>query len=287
MPIYTGQTPSSEGISLQAWGSGVVTEDDKTGFDTSHSIEITSPSLFAGGFLTFKNPIEIADPAVVGQFDYIEVQVKFNTTIALGISPSGGAAAPGVYQPLPLDIVGGNYDFDELPMVPKARNLKMIIYSEDGRALEHKEPIVLKPTDEEGWIGVAFPLASFGLTADSGGFKLTKMALSCDFPDSFWVGQIQVVTDSSPIFVEALGGSESVAPYDSLVFKANAEAGRTSLLYSWDFNAKDGIQEDATGQYATVSYSAPGEYTITLTVKDPDGLKKPASVKASVDVTGS
>ncbi|MCC6483749.1 MAG: PKD domain-containing protein [Armatimonadetes bacterium] len=163
----------------------------------------------------------------------------------------------------------------------------MIMYSEDGRALEHTEPIVLKPNDEEGWIGVAFPLAAFGLTADSGGFKLSKLALSCDYPDTFWVGQIHIITDSSPIFVESLGGSESVAPYDALVFKANAEAGHTALLYSWDFNAKDGIQEDATGPYASVSYSTPGEYTITLTVSDPDGLKKPASVKTTVEVTGS
>ncbi len=44
-----------------------------------------------------------------------------------------------------------------------------------------------------------------------------------------------------------------------------------SLQYSWDFDNSDGIQEDDTGTAPTHTFTAVGEYTVTLTVTDDDG----------------
>lgn len=43
------------------------------------------------------------------------------------------------------------------------------------------------------------------------------------------------------------------------------------VSYSWDFDVSDGIQEDAVGVTATTTYSATGNYTVTLTVTDNGG----------------
>ncbi len=49
-------------------------------------------------------------------------------------------------------------------------------------------------------------------------------------------------------------------------FSSDPEEG--PLTYSWDFDASDGIQEDAIGVRVNHTYTARGNYTITLTVDD-------------------
>ncbi len=283
--LYAGGSISSANITVYQWGSGTIKEDATTGFQTTKSILVTSPGSFAGGFIRFAQATSLGDPSSVTQYDYLEFEVKFKIVTPLGISPSGNAKpVNGEYLKLPLDIAGGNYDLEELPQVPKARTLKAVIYSDDGRVLEQEMPIVLKQTDEDGWFAVAFPLAGFGITSASPEFKVVRMALSSEYPDSFNVGQIRVITDDSPIFLDSLGADQSVAPTDVLVFQGIAEAGKTSLLYSWDFNETDGIQEDAQGILVKTTYKTAGTYVVTLTVKDPSGIKKPASTKVSIEV---
>ena len=41
--------------------------------------------------------------------------------------------------------------------------------------------------------------------------------------------------------------------------------------YSWDFDASDGVQEEATGVDASHVYTTGGTYTVTLTVRDGAG----------------
>lgn len=57
----------------------------------------------------------------------------------------------------------------------------------------------------------------------------------------------------------------------------------TIFSYSWDFDASDGIQEDATGVGVTHQYATAGTYTVTLTVTSGTGtdtVTKDVVVKA-------
>src|SRR5262249_11468634 len=105
--------------------------------------------------------------------------------------------------------------------------------------------------------------------------------------DTFFVGQITTVTDSDPISVEPLE-EQVVAVNDRVEFVGNAEGGIAGLKYSWDFDKRDGVQEDAVGArvYHTYTKASPENepYVATLTVSDISGAKRPVSVETTVEV---
>jgi PKD repeat protein len=53
--------------------------------------------------------------------------------------------------------------------------------------------------------------------------------------------------------------------------------------YSWDFDASNGIQTDASGMYVSRAYTTAKTYTVTLTVTDTIGQKSSDTVKVTVN----
>ncbi len=281
--LYRGDPLDVAGIEVSAWGDGSARESQEPGITGTRSIEFNTTGLFSGAFLTWRNPVEIADPSTISRFDYLVLRLRFNQMTRLGIEePNLAPNTRGEFRSLPVDFYGNVFG-EDLPMVPRVRRVRVILHSADGRIVSHTVPVVHKATDEEGWFAVALPLAGFGLTAQSNGFPLRRMAISADFPDKIWIGDIRVSTDDSPIYVESLD-DQDVGTQDIIVLVGSAEAGVTSLIYSWDFDDKDGIQDDARGRVVQVVYRRTGTYTVTLTVRDPDGIKQPASTKAEIVV---
>lgn len=281
--LYAGEPLGSVGIKVSAWGSGSAKQSSDPGPTGTNSIEMDTSNLYSGAFITFDKPVEIADPAQIAQNDYLHFELKFKTMTQMGLTdPSRTPSAKGDFLPLPLDYYG-NYYGEDLPQVPKVRIVRVVLYSADGRVVSHSGPVVVKQTDEDGWIAVMLPLAGFGLNAQSRGFPLKSICIGGDYADKIWIGEIGIITDDSQVYVDSLD-EQDVGTLDVLLFRGVAEAGRTPLLYSWDFNSRDGIQEDAVGELVQVVYRKAGTYTVTLTVKDPDGLKKSATTSADVTV---
>jgi hypothetical protein len=99
-----------------------------------------------------------------------------------------------------------------------------------------------------------------------------------------YIGKISLVTDETPITIKP--GDEYVQPMNTwLVFAADADGGASALHYSWDFDASDGIQEDAVGRQAKHFWKKPGVYTVTCTVSDREGIKAPAKATWRVEIT--
>ncbi|MEJ5297407.1 MAG: hypothetical protein WHZ52_05150, partial [Armatimonadota bacterium] len=78
--LYRGDPLDTAGIEVSAWGDGSVRESQEPGVTGTRSIEFNTKGLFSGAFLTWKNPVEIADPSAISRFDYLLLRLRFNQT---------------------------------------------------------------------------------------------------------------------------------------------------------------------------------------------------------------
>ncbi len=162
------------------------------------------------------------------------------------------------------------------------KQMRVVVVTTDGKQYEAVAPFEPPITDQEGWFPIGVALGAFkGLSPDA---KIKEIRVFGDAYGVFYVGEIRVATDPTPITGDA-GEEQIVAANDLVRLEARASAGITPLKYSWDFDASDGIQEDAVGRVVTTRYRKPGEYIVTLTVTDIYGLKKPfvATTKITVN----
>jgi hypothetical protein len=162
------------------------------------------------------------------------------------------------------------------------KQMRVVVVTADGKQYEAVAPFDPPITDQEGWFPIGIALGAFkGLSPDA---KIKEIRVFGDAYGVFYVGEIRVATDPTPITGDA-GEEQIVAANDLVRLEARASAGITPLKYSWDFDASDGIQEDAIGKVVTTRYRKPGEYIVTLTVTDVFGLKKPfvATTKVTVN----
>ena len=98
---------------------------------------------------------------------------------------------------------------------------------------------------------------------------------------------ITVNANQSPI--AAAGSDQTVLVNDlvSLDGTGSSDPDGGIVSYSWDFDAADGIQMDATGITASTSYAIAGTYTVTLTVTDNGGAVDTASIQVTVSFPGA
>ena len=172
--------------------------------------------------------------------------------------------------------------------------MRYLLRMADGSQYELVRPVSVTPSDDPGgYVTLAFPLSALFKKADgtmapipSGdGARLHALAIFGDKPGAFNIGEIAIITDETPISVQPLD-IPPVFTDDSVPFVASGDGGASTLRYTWDFDASDGIQADAEGRSVTHVYHKAGNYTVTLTVSDVDGIKKPVTETVSFDVTG-
>ena len=265
--IYRGTPLAQSGISVGSWGSGKAVEsaDSTRVLSGSKSIKITTQGLYAGGRLDFAQPVTLfsegIDPTryIVFAFYFEDQQV--------------------------IDLAAQNpvYSYEVEPYtIPKAGTVRFVFISDNGLSVAAEEPT--NPLDpDDNWCRVAVPLAKFKVAGDPQEFKLKRLLVFTDLPTTLYLGEIKLVTDTTPIKVEPLS-SQVVIIYDEVLFPAKASGGVSSLKYSWDYDASNGIQEETTGPIGRYTYVRGGEFKVTLTVSDADGIKQPVSVTTTVSV---
>lgn len=305
--LYDGQAPDQSKLTLSSWGGGSVSDNAELSFSKGHSLKITTLDPYQGAMIALRTPVDLgslADPERVMIFmlrltsDTRNLRTGSDTFIPnrprllLAQFPQG--TQPPNYPPQgrpPFDQNGPGFNSapPSAALPPQTLSSVHLIFTRaDGSKADVLRPYPdLSQTDAgagaEQWVPVSVPLAALHFASGAANSPLQSIILAGNDYAVLYLGQIRVTRDTAPIRCFA-GDSQTVPAGQPIVLRGTADGGASSLKYSWDFNSADGITEEASGPSVTTSYTQPKDYTVTLTVSDIDGLKKPATSTVVIHV---
>lgn len=304
---------SDQGITLRGWGSGSIAESDELAFEGTHSLRVSSRNFFQGGVVRFATPVDLS--GAFGDTSNL-IRVTFNapdakTTLGggggtpgggkggaptlsggpAGLGGSGGAgpqkgggggAGPqkGGSGPAGLGSPGGSSPSSSVEQ-PVLSMIRLIVTTSDGKKSEAYVPVGNSAKSDRNWRQVAVPLQT--ITGFENTNKMVQeIAFSGDTTSTFYVGDIRVINDTTPITGEIRQTRDNLALGDEITLSASGFGGSSVLKYEWDFDG-DG-KSDAEGIAIKHKFRKPGDITITLTISDTAGLKKAYQATTKIHV---
>lgn len=292
--LYSGAPIEQSGLKVGSWGGGVCKEATKNG----RVLEITPKGLYQGGRIDFQSPVDIS--SMLSDRDaYIQIMLQFGTQDK-NDRLFGGMMMPGMPGGMP-GMPGGMPGMPGMPGMtmpgmggvgtsngvrPNTR-IQIMMTLDSGEMMECQSDLANYKLSEEGQMPVSFPFAAVKAGKQLTGTKLKRLVICADGNQPFSIQEIRTVHDSTPLRADAGGDKEASKNY-KVVFQGYATVGASAARYSWDFDASDGIQEEAVGdliQHRFRKASDPGQdFVVTLTVSDPFGTKEPVTSTAKVRV---
>lgn len=265
--LYAGQDPENEGIRLYPYGGGKISSTGELAIIGQYSLKVETTNPFQGGILEWRQPISLTNLSTNKQ-NLLQISVFVSPVTE--VLPRGGRTETGApAQP-----------------IRTIENVRLVIRTSDGKFSEALYPLSSAAGATNRWIRVGIPLQSIpGFLKTNQ--EIAAIAVSGDAPGTFYLGEIRVITDNTPIQGFLSHRSLVLGRGDAVTLWASAEAGFTPLIYEWDFDHRDGIQVDATGpvvyhRFRIPSYNPdprsgelPKPLLVTVTIRDPFGLKPP------------
>ncbi|MCX6344069.1 MAG: hypothetical protein NT018_03205 [Armatimonadetes bacterium] len=271
--IFKAGSLSAEGLTVGGWGSGKASESKVTAMNGGFSVKITTQSLYAGGRIELKQPVALYT-AKPEEDRYLVFAFYFDDKKQ--VDPAAGTNN---------DIEADAY------FVPNASKVRFVFVNDKGGTQSIEQPTT--KIDDDNWMRIAIPLSKFKHAEGETEYKLSKFIISTDIPATLYFGELKMTTDKTPITVD-VNGMQDFGVNTKAFFLASAYAGITALDYSWDFDAENGIQKECTGMVGSHSFklkqnedgTTSGDYIITVTVSDKNGVKKPVTATYKVSVNG-
>jgi hypothetical protein len=277
--IYNGQPLANSGGSIVSWGGGKIEETGETSLAGGRSLKIETNNMFQGGVLKLGAPSDLnasaaanKDLLVIGIYvpDYSGVSSGGGApastggggTLGRGGRRGGMSAGAGA----PQEPAGGATPSE----IPRMEHIRLVIVTTDGK----KSEAILPIRSVGKWVQTGIPVSMIPGFAKTNK-TIQSISMSGDAPSYFYVGEIKVTQDVSPIQGQIHNQPLNVGKGTEVVLQSTADGGSTPLIFIWDFNSTDGLQEDATGQAVRHKFRQPGTFKVTLTVKDIYGLKQP------------
>lgn len=270
--IYDGRSLDQLHIRVGSWGSGVCETSTTNTYTGSESLKVTPKDLYAGGRIDFISPFDLT-PSMKAPDIYLQIICQFwgtQTTDAL-TQALGTAAAP-------TDVYGGG-----TPTAKQVRTVRIMAFYENGPAVECEAPISAYKIGDDGWMVVSFPMSALKGKTDLPQYRLTRLTITGDGSQPFYIGEISAIADSKPLVAESSDDLEVSKNY-SIAFQGSAQSGASAVSYSWDFDKNNGIQAEAVGDLVYHRFTQTGDYEVTLTVTDIFGVKEPATKTIKVKV---
>lgn len=194
----------------------------------------------------------------------------------------GGGKLGGGFPGVPGGGPGGPGGFGGLnTKAPKVlKEIRLVITTSDGKKSEIYLPADVA-ANKDGWKKASVPIDAIRGFANTNK-QIVSIAVSGDRPSTIYVGQLDVVSDPTPITGDIAPTATNLALGDQLTLTGEGFAGASQLEYEWNFG--DGTQIDATGQSVVHTFRSPGTFLVTLTIADKYGMKAPYKTTVSITV---
>jgi hypothetical protein len=258
--VYQGGTASETGYRFSAWGDGSAAESTDLTRVGSCSIKVTARGLYQGGMVALPKPVDLA-PAAADPYNLLVFSVAIPQ---LASGTSGGVS-------------GG----DEGP--PRARRLRVVLEMEDGTMTEIRFVVLLRYHSYQQWHNYAIPVSRIPKLPATNA-RVSRLGFFADAPVTYYVGEVTVISDRTPITGEIVEMGTNLARDDEPLFVGVGSGGNTPLKYYWDWDASDGVQRESEGGAVYHMFRVPGEYTITLEIADEYGIKESATTTIKITV---
>lgn len=330
-----GVALKDQGISVRSWGSGICSETEEDSYEGNSSVRIATKNMYQGGAFVFNKNADLAmafnkkSNLLRITFRALDSATTGGSSAGAGVGGPSGAGAPtgggrgggggaagiptgagaGAQSgptggPAGAAIGGGGKGGSGGGAAmgggggsaPQAlKQIRMIITTTDGKRSEAVLPTAFASTVDRGWKQAGIPLQAIK------GFDKTNkvvkdIAFSGDVSTAFYIGDIRVLSDMTPIRADISPRTFSGTTNDTVTFTANGFGGSSILKYQWDFDDTDGIQVDAEGAVVKYRWRIPstgaagstpkpkGVYVVTLTVSDLYGLKESYTTTSTVKI---
>lgn len=301
--IYPGGSPQSAGVSIHNAGSGTITPDTSHVYAGGGSLKLVTHGLYQGGAIDLNTPYDLA-PLLTNRNAYVQFAVlppppatdstssggKFGMGGPNAPTGPGGPGAPSTGGGMSAgNPFGGSTRSGKDSSATKERfakaqaleNLRVVFVTSAGNSIEKKIPVSYA-VEDTGWKVISVPLCAIaGLTADDA--KIKEVRVYGDTTGTMYLGKIGVVVDTTRIMIEPVD-EQIVTANQKYRYTVSAHGGVSPLNYSWDWDDRDGIQNEAEGKSASHLYRKAGDYKVTVTVSDPYGVKATVSTKFNIHI---
>ncbi|MHB1462158.1 MAG: PKD domain-containing protein [Armatimonadota bacterium] len=314
--IYIGEKASANGISVTSWGGGAVKETSDMFLLGGYSIRVGTLGPLQGVRLAYKTPIDLsglaANPnAVLSIHIKLPSAAKAGTTgtssrrtmgaaammggmMLPGMGGGGGMTMPGMGGMMPG--MGGATGAAGTTAKPKVMQRLRVVMINDKDGSSDFVVNLRDAYSEDGWLVLGVPMKNMAGFDKSP--QLKELRIAGDTQDTFYLGSVTGATDDNPLRADTIRINEDLqvllddeqADMQSLVARknvwltANIAASMIPVKVTWDIDNRDGLQTDAEGIYAQLKFPEPGKYTVTLTLTDVAGVKKPFVLTRVIEV---
>lgn len=297
-----------QGISTKGWGSGSIAETDETAYEGVNSLRVSTRNYFQGGRIIMSKPIDLASAAADPNNLLLVVLKTADSSQTLGGGAAGGpgrggasggadSGAGGAAGGAVVDgddgggarggggVRGGGgggattgVKIDAVAL----DQIRLIVTTTDGMKSEVYVPMKGAP-GKDGWRNISVPISALPGLAKTNKI-IQEIAFSGNSVGTFYIGEIKTINDPTPISGEPNIREANIGLNEEVQFVGSGFGGSTILRYTWDFDSADGIQEEAEGPFVKRRFRKSGVYTVTMTIHDTYGLKKPYSTTITVKV---
>jgi hypothetical protein len=270
--LYEGKSVEQSQIRVGSWGSGICETSTQNTYTGAESLKITPKDLYAGGRIDFTSPFDLTQSVKTPDV-YLQLICQFwGTQTADSLTQALGTAAAAT------DAYGGG-----APTPKQVRAVRVMAFYENGPAVECQAPLSAYKVGDDGWMIVSFPMSALKGKTDLPQYRLTRLAITGDGSEPFFIGEISTIADSKPLVAESNDDMEVSKNY-SIAFQGASQSGASAVSYSWDFDKNNGIQTEAVGDLIYHRFTQSGNFQVTLTVTDIFGVKEPATKTINVKV---